>query len=113
VHLCSTFAANPFIMAFARRFAASPGATPETLNSDPGEPRSAPAAAAAGAGADAQGAQMRAFCRGALRECIGQVSGSIPFSLFFFLHPRSLGHGEPSSVEGYLGDQIHCSIDNP
>lgn len=64
VHLCSTLAANPFILAFSQRFASGRSAAAAHPAAD-----SLPEAAAS---ADVTG-EMRTFCRSALRECIGQV----------------------------------------
>jgi hypothetical protein len=53
VHLCSTFAANPFVMAFAQRLASG-----SSQSSIPG-----------GTASEA----FHSFCRSCLRECIAEV----------------------------------------
>ena len=58
VHMCSTFAADPFAMAFAKRFASGPPPGRRRLE----QPEQARA-----------GAAFHAFCRDTFRECIGQV----------------------------------------
>lgn len=60
MHLCSTFAADPYAMAFAQRFAAGAAGT------------------GAAGGVAGGNAALQAFCRDAFRECIGQVCSACP-----------------------------------
>ncbi|KAL0039031.1 hypothetical protein WJX77_005730 [Trebouxia sp. C0004] len=92
VHLCATFSANPFIMAFAQHFCSKPTAPPSLHHPIPQPSSSQPQesgpdvnARQQGRGASGAVEELRAFCRLALYECITQEKpGSLPSYLLLY-----------------------------
>ncbi|KAL3162204.1 hypothetical protein ABBQ32_009910 [Trebouxia sp. C0010 RCD-2024] len=119
VHLCATFSANPFIMAFAQRFCsqssmAQPSSSRMAASSDPPSPQPAAPSppqdpSSLGEGGEdpsmggtqglAQG--LRTFCREALYECITQEKpGSLPSYLLLYSLMQGLrGGSKPGKYE--------------